>query len=331
MSKKNENKEIITNNSEILFIYDAKLTNPNGDMDNENKPRMDYDTDTNLVSDVRLKRYIRDYYEKALEQPIFITHTANNSEDRIKQLGKGTNPISLIDCKLFGAVLADADASGYIGPIQFNWGYSLNPVEINESSTITSSFAAANLVGKDFRVKYSLIAFNGSINANTAKKVELEKNDVLLFDKVIIKSIPFCRTRSKIGQTPRFYMRVELINDKATLKDLREYIAIDYNKGKDEYQIRSIQDYSLNLEKLFEYLEREKDLINSVHIWIDESLNISFGEKEIKETKEMKEISLKDTDIESEAKEKKEEQVINTTEEGKFLDKKGILQRITFK
>jgi CRISPR-associated protein Csh2 len=49
------------NNSDILFIYDAKLCNPNGDPDDENKPRMDYDTQTNLVSDVRLKRYLRDY------------------------------------------------------------------------------------------------------------------------------------------------------------------------------------------------------------------------------------------------------------------------------
>ena len=49
------------NNSEILFLYDAKLTNPNGDPDEENRPRMDYERGTNLVSDLRLKRYIRDY------------------------------------------------------------------------------------------------------------------------------------------------------------------------------------------------------------------------------------------------------------------------------
>jgi len=51
------NKDVsnIITNSEILFIYDAEKTNPNGDMDNQNKPRMDWDTNTNLVSDVRLK------------------------------------------------------------------------------------------------------------------------------------------------------------------------------------------------------------------------------------------------------------------------------------
>ena len=48
-------------NSEILFLYDAKFTNPNGDPDEENRPRMDYEREINLVSDLRLKRYLRDY------------------------------------------------------------------------------------------------------------------------------------------------------------------------------------------------------------------------------------------------------------------------------
>ena len=50
-------------NHEFLFIYDAELCNPNGDPDNENKPRMDEERGINLISDVRLKRYIRDYLE----------------------------------------------------------------------------------------------------------------------------------------------------------------------------------------------------------------------------------------------------------------------------
>jgi CRISPR-associated protein Csh2 len=44
------------NNSEILYLYDAQLTNPNGDPDEENRPRMDYERGINLVSDLRLKR-----------------------------------------------------------------------------------------------------------------------------------------------------------------------------------------------------------------------------------------------------------------------------------
>ena len=53
--------KIMINNSQILYLYDAKLCNPNGDPDEENRPRMDYERELNLVSDLRLKRYIRDY------------------------------------------------------------------------------------------------------------------------------------------------------------------------------------------------------------------------------------------------------------------------------
>jgi CRISPR-associated protein Csh2 len=63
--------ELIKTNSDFLFIYEAINCNPNGDPDMENKPRMDYDTNTNLVTDVRLKRYIRDFL-KSIGTQIFV-------------------------------------------------------------------------------------------------------------------------------------------------------------------------------------------------------------------------------------------------------------------
>ena len=47
--------------SEILFLYDIVDNNPNGDPLDSNKPRIDEETSINLVTDVRLKRTIRDY------------------------------------------------------------------------------------------------------------------------------------------------------------------------------------------------------------------------------------------------------------------------------
>ncbi|MCK4662043.1 MAG: type I CRISPR-associated protein Cas7 [Bacteroidales bacterium] len=60
------------NNKEFLFIYDATLCNPNGDPDRDNEPRMDKATETNLVSDGRLKRYIRDYLIDK-DKPVFVS------------------------------------------------------------------------------------------------------------------------------------------------------------------------------------------------------------------------------------------------------------------
>jgi len=62
----------IENRSEILFVYDCKDINPNGDPLDENKPRIDEKTGINIVTDVRLKRTIRDFLERFKNQEIFV-------------------------------------------------------------------------------------------------------------------------------------------------------------------------------------------------------------------------------------------------------------------
>lgn len=280
---------IISKNSEILFLYDAKLSNPNGDMDNENKPRMDWDTNTNLVSDVRLKRYIRDYFEQKLGLDIFVTSKAEDAKKRNEQLKKDKKGwMDMIDCRIFGVVTASEQADQFTGPVQFNWGYSLNKVELNQSHTITSSFSSGGGVGKDFRVNYSFLAFNGSINAEIAKSNNaMSDDDLKLFDEAMIYSIPFCRTRSKIGQTPRLYLRVEMKNPNSFLKDLREYISINFEG--DEFNIRKIDEITVNMDNLFEYLEKNKDKIQIVHYWKDDNVKIKDWDTNIKKinSKEM--------------------------------------------
>lgn len=69
--------QLLTNNSDFLFLYEAIQCNPNGDIDQENRPRMDYDNDINLVTDVRLKRYVRDFL-KATGQDIFVDMEGEN-------------------------------------------------------------------------------------------------------------------------------------------------------------------------------------------------------------------------------------------------------------
>ncbi len=72
-----ENSTTIAHNSDFLFLYEAIQCNPNGDIDQENKPRMDYDTQTNLVTDVRIKRYIRDFL-KTQGKDIFVDMEGEN-------------------------------------------------------------------------------------------------------------------------------------------------------------------------------------------------------------------------------------------------------------
>jgi len=303
---------IYSKNSEILFIYDAKLCNPNGDPDDENKPRMDYETKRNLVSDVRLKRYIRDYLE-SIGYEVFVTKIEGKSvsaTDRIKKFFENQNKAvvinklvkddldlilsKLIDIRFFGATLPikaqegeeKGVATNFIGPIQFNWGYSLNKVDIVESSSITSIFSGKEeeygTFGKDWRVYYSLISFYGIISGYRAKETNLTDEDVKMFDSILLNSIPkMASTRSKIGQTPRFLLRIEYTNQDSFLGDLRDYVILDKIEG-----LRDIKDFVMDLDLLYNLLKENKGKIENLYIFEDNDLNIkggSFKEKIKKE------------------------------------------------
>ncbi|MBC7195189.1 MAG: type I-B CRISPR-associated protein Cas7/Csh2, partial [Caldisericia bacterium] len=282
---------------------DAKMCNPNGDPDDENKPRMDYTIRRNLVSDVRLKRYIRDYLE-SIGKDIFVTKIEGKSVSATDRLNKffekegkkvNINKLTdedlifllskLIDVRFFGATLpikgetegGKGVSSSFTGPIQFNWGYSLNRVDIVESSSITSIFsgkeAEYGTFGKDWRVYYSLIAFYGIVSGYRAKETNLTYEDVLLFDKALINSIPkMASTRSKIGQTPRFLLRVEYKDQETFLGDFRSLVKLDREDG-----LRDISDFEIDFNELYEVLNKNKEKIDTIYIYENEELKISGG------------------------------------------------------
>ncbi len=286
-------EEIIKNNHEMLFIYDAKMCNPNGDPDDENKPRMDYERGINLVSDLRLKRYIRDYVEQHKNKTIFVTGKETlTATERLNKLAKekGISKIEalsdddllaeLLDVRFFGATMPIKGEKGgtsriFTGPVQFNWGYSLNKVSgPMESSGITSHFRSEaekgrGAMGKDYRVDYSLIAFHGIISANRAMRTKLTDNDLELLDEAMIRSIPLMATRSKIGQYPRLYLRIEYNSPEFFIGDLRKYV-----DRLEDPAIRFIEDYTLNLTRLKETLDGNKERIRKVYWWKDEDLKI---------------------------------------------------------
>ncbi|MEF3244796.1 MAG: type I-B CRISPR-associated protein Cas7/Csh2 [Caldisericaceae bacterium] len=300
------NKEnVYSKNSEILFIYDAKLCNPNGDPDNENKPRVDDSTNRNLVSDVRLKRYIRDYLEsKGFE--IFVAKVDGVSVSATERLKKffedaekkvNLNNLSkedtdfllskLIDVRLFGATMpikaseksGKGASSTFIGPVQFNWGYSLNKVETVKSSSITSTFSGREekgeygTFGKDWRLYYSLITFYGIVSGYRAEFTNLSEDDVKILDDALLNSIPkMATTRSKIGQTPRFILRVEYVDKETFLGDLRDFISINKEEG-----LRDLEDFEIDFSKLKEVLANHKEKINKLYVFEDPSLLVKDG------------------------------------------------------
>jgi len=286
-------------NSEILFIYEAKLCNPNGDPDDENKPRIDPMTRRNLVSDVRLKRFFRNYIINNYgEDFIWVSKQDGKHVDATGRYDHFKNNVDnilnkCIDVRLFGATIpkkkGDQESKGesisIIGPVQFTWGYSLHPVEIVDSATITSMFkgreteAEAGTIGKDWRLYYSLIAFYGVISGSRASNSKLKEDDIkvldnLLWDSVLVDST----TRSKIGHMPHLYIRIEYKNDsdnKPTYLqgDLRRYIEASYDNAR---PIREFKDLTLKLDKLIDSL-RENNNIESIYIRTSDILNESLN------------------------------------------------------
>lgn len=107
----------IQNRSEILFLYDAKRCNPNGDPLDANRPRIDEETGHCLVTDVRLKRTIRDYLlengyngEEDSQGDIFIREVGGKPVTGYKRSESYANRdeylTKFIDVRLFGGVSA---------------------------------------------------------------------------------------------------------------------------------------------------------------------------------------------------------------------------------
>ena len=123
---------LVENRSEVLFLYDVTYANPNGDPMEENKPRIDEETGINIVTDVRLKRTIRDYFLDLIEsgdrrlmgQDVFIKEVRDeegylyDAKTRAKDFLKKTGTFSemkkaiqkevcakCIDVRLFGCVM----------------------------------------------------------------------------------------------------------------------------------------------------------------------------------------------------------------------------------
>jgi CRISPR-associated protein Csh2 len=109
---------VIQNRSEILFLYDVKQCNPNGDPMDANRPRIDEETGKCLVTDVRLKRTVRDHLmelgyngQTDKNQDIFIRDKVDGSpqtgEERSRDYnGKDEFTQKFIDVRLFGGVSA---------------------------------------------------------------------------------------------------------------------------------------------------------------------------------------------------------------------------------
>jgi CRISPR-associated protein Csh2 len=276
---------MLQNNRDFLFLFDATNCNPNGDPDQENKPRFDYETHTLLVSDVRRKRDIRDFLANKGQQ-IFVSMDNGKKvtmEARLKNIltqynvsakadeDQKINVIldNMVDIRMFGSAMAIGGITKtFTGPIQFTWGYSLHPVDLVKSNAIVTIMNDDNSTfGKVYKAHYALIAHSGSMNKFAAQKTRLTEEDADLMPKALVQSMMNCLTDSKIGQEPLLYLEVVYDeNFDGYLGDLRRFLQVTFHR---QTGIRSLNDLEVDFTPLCEAILnlKNKGYINCVRMW----------------------------------------------------------------
>jgi CRISPR-associated protein Csh2 len=293
----------IENRSEIIFLYDAKDVNPNGDPF-ENKPRIDEETGINIVTDTRLKRTIRDYLDAFKNLDVFIIIKRNDEgvllsrDERLKDLNisrinKDEIFKKYIDLRLFGATIAvDRSKDKQVrekgwsitatGPVQFNIGRSLNRVKVETIKGTTVMPSEAGKTQGTFTetsiVNYSLINFHGIINENAAKQTLLNESDIDLLFESLWNGTKNLITRSKAGQEPRILIQVIYKEKEYHIGDLHRIIKVTYSK--DELSIRDIQEITFDFSELIKVLLENKEKIEKIRVKIDPRINSTVNLEE---------------------------------------------------
>ena len=212
-------ENVIKNRYDFVMLFDVENGNPNGDPDAGNMPRTDPETGHGIVTDVCLKRKIRNYVElvkegeggynilikanKSLNSKFREAYEANDL--KTGQKGKSTDDVktaqkyicaNYFDVRTFGAVMSTGDdPCGIVrGPVQINFAKSIDPVSTNEI-TITRQAVTSDKdfetkqseMGKKSFVSYGLYRAEGYVSAMLAQKVTgFSEDDLELLWSAII-------------------------------------------------------------------------------------------------------------------------------------------------
>ncbi|RKX52993.1 MAG: type I-B CRISPR-associated protein Cas7/Csh2, partial [Thermotoga sp.] len=258
---------------------------PNGDPMDENKPRMDENTDTLIVSDVRLKRTIRDYLKDYYNETLWVSGDAVTPESRKKELGIDSKEDAVkkcIDIRLFGAVIPSkgkgAVETSLTGPVQFRYGRSLHKVKWQFIQGTAAFLSREGTEQRSFReeyiVPYALIAFYGVINDKNAEITKLTENDVEKMLEAMWYGTKNLITRSKMEQNPRFLMKIDYKEGVKFHHGELDYL-IFLTSDKDDYEIRDIIDFKIELAPLMNSLAKIKNKIEKINYKIDERLTLT--------------------------------------------------------
>lgn len=275
-------ENVIKNRYEFVMLFDVENGNPNGDPDAGNQPRIDPETSLGIVTDVCLKRKIRNYVELEKEGEkgynILIKNDRNlNSkfteaydvlELTKKQSGKNKDDVqkaqqymckNYFDVRTFGAVMSTGDDQcGTVrGPVQINFARSIDPVfaqDITITRQAKTSEARENAgnseMGKKSMIYYGLYRAEGYISASLSQKVTgFSEEDLELLWRAVINMFENDRSaaRGKMCMRKLYVFRHDSSLGNAPSHILFDKIHVDRNDGV--IAPRKFSDYTITVDK----------------------------------------------------------------------------------
>ena len=229
----------LKNRYEFVLLYDVQDGNPNGDPDLDNQPRMDLETGYGLVTDVCLKRKVRNYVmltrgnQKGYD--IFVKEKAvfnNMIAEKWDEAADGKTPKEVkeaketqnvenkardllckdyYDIRTFGAVLSTGDkGAGQVrGPIQLTFSRSYDPIVVAEHSitrmAVTNEKDAdkERTMGRKYTVPYALYCARGFVSPQLAAQTGFSEEDLELFWEALLNMFEYDRSAARGLMTAR--------------------------------------------------------------------------------------------------------------------------------
>lgn len=277
---------------ELLFIYSVKDANPNGDPLNANHPRYDDDSGQILVSDVRVKRTVRDQWIRE-GKDVFVDGETKTLKQRVAELkekfGVGSGEEALarcIDTRLFGVTFAlDKESFSWTGPVQFKWGRSLHRAEVLTVQG-TAAFATKEDSGQrsfrnEYIVPFALIADYAIANQYASETTNASEGDLDSLFAALWAGTSNLITRSKVGHVPRFLLEIRYREGfDGMIGALDEKVSMRDKNGKElssdaERAARSCDAVLLDTSRVAKCLERVFEDVEALRIVRDISLPVT--------------------------------------------------------
>ncbi len=273
----------INNRYEFVYLFDVINGNPNGDPDAGNLPRLDPETNQGLVTDVALKRKIRNYV--ALEKEggpghaIYMqeksvlnnqhkqAYTALSIEPEAKKLPKDEAKAreltawmckNFFDVRAFGAVMTTEVNAGQVrGPIQIAFASSIDPVVPMEVSitrvavTNEKDLEKERTMGRKHIVPYGLYRAHGFISAKLAERTGFSEDDLQLLWRALANMFEHDRSaaRGEMAARKLIVFKHDNAMGNAPAHLLFDRVKVERNGGGADTPARGYTDYRVRIDQ----------------------------------------------------------------------------------